>query len=150
MSRVMMAGPQGGSPSASQGSALVHYPISSSVTSSPQAPSAPVPAAVLSAVRLEEQDVFERPPPKNAELFNPKAAGRAGGINGASNGKPENGRSRANTGGSIVATGLAEKMGAMALVDVATGGGELPAAALAALDAVQVPAMAGEAAAASS
>ena len=119
MSRVMMAAsPQGGG---TQGSALVHYPNSQST--SPQVPSAPAPAALG---RLDEHDAFERPPPKNAELFNPKAAGRSGtNANGNGNGaRAENGRSRANTGGSPIAAGLVEKLSAMAIVET----GEAPVA----------------------
>ena len=76
MSRVLMPNPQGNTNT--QSSVLVHYP--NSQTSSPQAVPAPTPAAIG---RLDEQDpVFERPPPKNAELFNPKAAGRTSGNGG--------------------------------------------------------------------
>ncbi|KAI1793449.1 hypothetical protein LXA43DRAFT_1000793 [Ganoderma leucocontextum] len=106
MSRVMMPAPQGNTNA--QGSALVHYP--NSQTSSPQAPPAPAPAAIG---RLDEQDpVFERPPPKNAELFNPKAGGRVGGNGG----RVENGRSWADTGASVAA-GLTDKLNCMVLAD---------------------------------
>ena len=113
----MMPGPQGNTNA--QGTALVHYPTSQ--TSSPQVPSAPAPAAIG---RLDEQDpAFERPPPKNAELFNPKAANRNGSGNG---GRPENGRSRANTAAS--ASGLVDKLNSMVLVDVEGIGRDVPSA----------------------
>ena len=75
-------------------------------------PSAPVPAALG---RLDEQDGngFERPPPKHAELFNPKTAGRIGGGAGSN----ANGRSRANTGANVPVVGFAEQMGALGLTD---------------------------------
>ncbi|KAH9940827.1 uncharacterized protein BXZ73DRAFT_42375, partial [Epithele typhae] len=82
-------------PNAAQGSALVHYP--NSQQTSPQVPAAPVPAALG---RLDEQDAFERPPPKNAELFNPKAAAAA---------------ARANGNGTGTGAKLVDKMGALAL-----------------------------------
>lgn len=68
----MMPGPQGAATPA--GNALVHYPNSN-------------PAAAMNVglnthlhphnTRLDETDRgFERPPPRNPELFNPKGAGR--------------------------------------------------------------------------
>ncbi|RPD64133.1 hypothetical protein L226DRAFT_569610 [Lentinus tigrinus ALCF2SS1-7] len=107
MSRVMTA-------ANAQGTALVHYPTSQQ--SSPQVPTAPAPASIG---RLDEQDpAYERPPPKNAELFNPKA-----GRNGANAGV-QNGRSRANTAGS--SAGLVDRMGSLDLAD-AEGEGLLTA-----------------------
>ncbi|TBU47505.1 hypothetical protein BD309DRAFT_951664 [Dichomitus squalens] len=115
LSRVMLPGPQANTNP--QGTALVHYPTSQ--TSSPQAPSAPVPAALG---RLDERDpAFERPPPKSAELFNPKAGGRNGNGSG---GRVENGRSRANTGAS--AAGLADKLNFMVLADPEGIGRDVP------------------------
>ena len=110
MSRVMTAGPQGATNA--QGTALVHYPTSQQ--SSPQVPTAPAPASIG---RLDEQDpAYERPPPKNAELFNPKG-GRNGAIAGA-----QNGRSRANTAGS--SAGLVDRMGSLDLADAEGGANE--------------------------
>ncbi|TFK86752.1 hypothetical protein K466DRAFT_492208 [Polyporus arcularius HHB13444] len=104
LSRVMVASPQGAANAS--GTALVHYPTSQQ--SSPQVPTAPAPAAIG---RLDEQDpAYERPPPKNPELFNPKA-----GRNGASVGAAQNGRSRANTGASPAE--LIDGMGSLGLAD---------------------------------
>lgn len=114
-SRVMMPGPQGNTNP--QGSVLVHYP--NSQTSSPQAVPAPAPVGIE---RLDEQDpAFERPPPKNAELFNPKAAGRIGGNGG----RVENGRSRGDTGGSA-AVSLADRLSFMVLADTEGIGRDVP------------------------
>ncbi|KAI8996516.1 hypothetical protein BD414DRAFT_455322 [Trametes punicea] len=106
-SRVMMPGPspQGANP---QGSALVHYPNSNSQQNSPQIPA--------STGRLEEQDpaAFERPPPKHAELFNPRGGGAAGGSDPrAVADKLENYRAKAN--GEDAVAGLVEKFGAVEL-----------------------------------
>ncbi|KAI0741697.1 hypothetical protein C8Q80DRAFT_1110535 [Daedaleopsis nitida] len=112
-SRVMVASPPGsGNP---QGTALVHYP--NSQQSSPQVPTTPAPAALG---RLDEQDTtFERPPPRNAELFNPKAGTRSSPNAGK---VQENGRSRANMGTN--GSELFDKMGAMALADTLGNVGE--------------------------
>ena len=108
-SRVMMPGPQGAAPP--QGTALVHYP--SSQQNSPQ-----IPASTgrfeepQSQSQLQDAAAFERPSPKNAELFNPKGGPRNGaaGILPMGGGRMENGRARAND-----VPGLSEKMGAMGL-----------------------------------
>ncbi|KAI0717979.1 hypothetical protein C8T65DRAFT_706941 [Cerioporus squamosus] len=110
LSRVMAPTSQGAANA--QGTALVHYPTSQQ--SSPQVPTAATPAAIG---RLDEQDpAYERPPPKNAELFNPKA-----GRNGASAGAL-NGRSRANTGTSLA--GLVDGMGSLDLAGAEGATGE--------------------------
>ncbi|KAI0369212.1 hypothetical protein BV20DRAFT_997496 [Pilatotrama ljubarskyi] len=101
-SRVMMPSPQGANP---QGTALVHYPTSQQ--NSPQIPN--------SGGRFEEQDpAFERPPPKNAELFNPKGGARnVGAVMLPPGGKVDGCRPMLNGEGSVA--GLSDRMGAMAL-----------------------------------
>ena len=137
MSRVMMPGPQGATNA--QGTALVHYPTSQQ--SSPQAPPAAPP---ISISRFDEQEpAFERPPPKNAELFNPKGGARNG-ANGANGANP--GRSRANTGSS--ASELMDKIRSITLSD--TLGEGVPTAMPTNGTSTGEPATAGEAAAVSS
>lgn len=59
----MLPGPQGSTNTAAPGNALVHYPNSNVGTQGHS--------------RLDEQDrAFERPPPRNPELFNPKGVVR--------------------------------------------------------------------------
>ncbi|KAI0358100.1 hypothetical protein OH77DRAFT_1421379 [Trametes cingulata] len=103
-SRVMLPGPQGTNP---QGTALVHYPTSQQ--NSPQIPT--------SGGRFDEQDpAFERPPPKNPELFNPKGGARNVGAGvPPAGGKVEGGRPKLN--GEGIVTGLSDRMGAMVLED---------------------------------
>lgn len=64
----MLPGPQGSGSSVAPGNALVHYPASGGGMQAP------------GQSRLDEQDrAFERPPPRNPELFNPKGVVRKGG-----------------------------------------------------------------------
>ncbi|KAI0676057.1 hypothetical protein C8Q78DRAFT_1007900 [Trametes maxima] len=67
-SRVMIPAAQGAN---AQGTALVHYPTSQQ--SSPQIPA-------FTPGRFEQDHAFDRPPPKHAELFNPKGGVRNGGA----------------------------------------------------------------------